>query len=308
MQPNDLAELNAHFALPKHISFTEGPGGLAVADIKNTHAAVRVALQGGQVVSYQPHGAEPVLFVSGLAGYATGKAIRGGIPVCWPWFGPHPTDATKPQHGFARTLEWSVSSTQVIEGGATKLQLVLVDNEHTRTLWPYSFELLLNVTVGPELQVELVTRNLGAEDFSCGSALHSYFAVSDIAGITIDGLSGCTYIDKTAGGDRKLQPGPVTIDAETDRIYLDTAGSCMIEDPAWQRRIHITAAGSRSTVVWNPWQAAAQRMSDFGDEEYRSMVCVETANAGPDVRTVPTGGEHRLSTRIAVEHDHPVKG
>ncbi len=301
MQPSDVAGLNAHFAVPEHISFMDGPGGLAVADIKNGYATARVVLQGGQVAGYEPKGAEPVLFVSGAAIYAAGKAIRGGIPVCWPWFGPHPTDATKPQHGFARSMLWSVDGTRVIHGDATQLQLVLVDSEATRALWPYPFGLRLIVTVGSELLVVLVMQNRGPDAFTCGSALHSYFRVSDVANITVDGLDGRSYIDKLAGGEHKLQAGPVTISEETDRIYLDTAGVCVIEDSGCQRRIRITAGGSRSTVVWNPWQAGARRMADFGDEEYTSMVCVETANASPDVVTVPGGGEHTLSTRINVE-------
>jgi D-hexose-6-phosphate mutarotase len=156
------------------------------------------------------------------------------------------------------------------------------------------------ITVGPALQVELLTQNPGAAPFICSAALHSYFGVSDVTGIAVQGLAGCTYIDKVDEGRRKLQRGPVTIETETDRIYLETTATYVIEDPGWGRRIQIAKSGSRSTVVWNPWIDKAGRMADFGDEEYGGMVCVETTNAAEDIITVAPGGEHRLRAVISL--------
>ncbi|HMA34270.1 MAG TPA: D-hexose-6-phosphate mutarotase [Chloroflexia bacterium] len=303
MPPLDLAALNTQFAIPEQLSFVAGPGDLPFVDVRNAQGLARISIQGGQVVAFQPHGTAPVLWVSAASLYAPDKPIRGGIPVCWPWFGPHPTDPTKRQHGFVRTALWSVGNTRVTPEGATQIQLTLADSPATRALWPHPFALAITITVGTALVVELVAHNPGPDPVSCSGALHSYFSVSNVTSIAIQGLEGCTYIDKTAGGAQQLQQGPVTLDGETDRIYLETAAPCVIVDPERQRRIHIAKQGSRSTVVWNPGEAGARRMSDFGAEEYRRMVCVETANAGPDAVTIPPGGAHRLGTTITVEQD-----
>ena len=301
MPPTDLAELNTQFAVADHLTFAAGPGGLPVADLQHAQGAARVALQGAQVLSFQPHGAQPVIWVSACSRYAPGKSIRGGIPVCWPWFGPHPTDPSKPQHGFARTALWSVRGTGITPQGEPQLQLELAASEATRALWPYPFDLEMRVSVGAALQVELITRNPGPAPFTYGAALHSYFGVSQVQDITILGLEGGIYIDKTDNGARKPQPEPLRITGKTDRVYLDTTAPCVIADPGRQRGIRIAKAGSRTTVVWNPGPEDARQMVDFCDDEYPGMVCVETANAGPDLVTVPPGGEARLSAHITVE-------
>src|SRR5262245_37440351 len=188
MQADKIQTLNSNYAIGEHITFVAGPGGLTVAEIRNAHASASVALQGGHVVAFQPHGHAPVLWLSSRSVYAIGKAIRGGIPVCWPWFGPHPTDPTKPAHGFVRTAMWSVRGTGVGPEDATQLWLGLSDDEATRALWPHAFNLEIAITVGPALQVDLVARNTGAAAFTCGGALHSYFAISEVTAIAIDGL------------------------------------------------------------------------------------------------------------------------
>jgi D-hexose-6-phosphate mutarotase len=297
----DLQALNDTFAITDQLIFRPGPGGLPMADIRNRHAAATVSLYGAQVLAFQPHAGAPLLWVSGHSLYQPGKAIRGGVPVCWPWFGPHPADPSKPAHGFARTAMWNVLAAAGLAGGATQLRLSLVDDDATRDLWPHAFQLRLVVTVGAELRIELIARNPGGLPFTCGGALHSYFGVSDASAIAIQGLDGCEYIDKADGGQRKLQRGPVTIDAETDRVYLNTTATCAIEDPGLGRQIIVAKSGSRTTVVWNPWAEKARRLADFGDEEYHGMVCVETANADTDAVTVGPGGEHRLAATISVE-------
>jgi glucose-6-phosphate 1-epimerase len=300
MQTTDLQSLNDAFAITEQIAFKVGPGGLPVAEIRNAHAAATVGLQGGHVISFQPHGEAPVLWVSGHSLYQPGKAIRGGIPICWPWFGPHPTDPAKPSHGFVRTAMWNVRATAALDG-ATQLRLSIADGEATYDLWPHAFWLQIVITVGAELRAELIARNTGDAPFTCGGALHSYFHVSDAGAIGIEGLDDCAYIDKVDRDERKVQRGPVTIAAETDRVYVDTTATCVIEDPGFDRRIRIAKAGSLSTVVWNPWVDKARRLPDFGDEEFRSMVCVETSNAAADVVTIAPGGEHRLRAVIGVE-------
>jgi len=299
MSTDSIQDLNARFAIADQVSFVAGPGGSPVVSVRNAHAAAAIALQGADVTGFQPHGQEPVLFLSRHAVYASGKAIRGGIPICWPWFGPHPTDPTKPDHGFARTRPWSVLATMAMPDGAARVRLGLTDDAETRALWPYAFALELVVTVGATLEVTLVARNTGHEPFVCGGALHSYFHVGDVTAITIQGLEGTAYVDKVAGDRPKVQQGPVTIAGETDRVYTGTTASCTIVDPTLGRRVTVAKEGSRSTVVWNPWRDKARRLADFGDDEYTEMVCVEVANAGADTVTVPPGGEHRLGTTIS---------
>lgn len=296
-----LKALNEQFGLASQLVFKTGPGGLTTAEIDSAHATATVVLQGAHVLSFQPHNQQPVLWVSSNSYFAPGKPIRGGIPVCWPWFANHPTDAAKPAHGFARTSEWSVLGSDLTTAEAVRLRLGLTDTIATRALWPHPFHLELVVTVGSTLQVELLIRNAGDSPFTCTGALHSYFSISDIANITITGLEGGTYLDKVAGNQRREQTGPITITGETDRVYLDTSADCLIVDSGWQRQIRVAKRGSQTTVVWNPWIEKAQRMVDFGAEEYRQMVCVETANAADDVISVPAGGEHRLETTISPE-------
>jgi len=301
MLTTDPLVLNDQFAIAQHITFAATAGGLPVAEIRNSYAAASVAVQGGHVITYQPHGQQPVLWLSSLSAFGPGKTIRGGIPVCWPWFGSHPTDPSKPFHGFVRSAMWQVRGTSVGIGDATEIRLGLTESEDSMALWPHAFDLEIVVTIGAQLHIALIARNPGHQPFVCGGALHSYYTVGDVRRITIDGLDGGDYLDKVEGFKRKQQHGPVTIAGETDRVYLDTTATCMIADPALGRRIGIAKSGSHTTVIWNPWAEKAKQIADFGDDAYLSMVCVETANADTDVATVAPGGEHRLSAVIGLE-------
>jgi D-hexose-6-phosphate mutarotase len=296
-----LQTLNDRFALADTLSFVAGPGDLPTARIDNRHARAEICLLGAHVLSFQPHGEKPILWLSGESHFAVGKPIRGGIPVCWPWFAAHPTDSSKPSHGFVRTALWSLLATRSLEDGATQIELGIESNEETLALWPHRFELRLVATVGKTLTVELISRNPGEAAFRYTGALHSYFTVGDAAGIAIHGLEDGDYLDKTEAFARKTQRGPIQISGSTDRIYLDTNAECVIHDPGLGRRIHVGKDNSHTTVVWNPWISGAARLPDFGDNEYRGMVCVETARAAEDVATVPAGGEDRLTARIWVE-------
>jgi D-hexose-6-phosphate mutarotase len=301
MHTTDIQTLNDSFAIAEHISFSAGPGGLVVAKIHNAHAIATVSLYGGQPLAYQPHGHEPALWASAHNRYQASRPIRAGIPICWPWFGPHPTDPNMPAHGFVRTANWSVLSVAALADGATQIRLRISEGDLAEQRWPYAFDLRCVVTVGAELRVELIARNPGNVPYTCGGALHSYFSVSDIGAITIYGLDGCEYVDQVDGRQRKTQSGPITISAETDRVYLDTVETCVIDDPGLGRRIRVAKSGSHTTVVWNPWIEKSRQLPDFGEAEYHSMVCIETANAEGDVVTIAPGGEHRLTTVIGVE-------
>jgi glucose-6-phosphate 1-epimerase len=301
MEQSTPEVLNQQFGIADQVQFRADPGGLPVAIIENQHAAAQIALQGAQVVAFHPHGAEPVLFQSAHAVHAPGKGIRGGIPICWPWFGAHPSDQTRPQHGLVRTRMWSVLATSALDDGVTEVQLELGDTPETRALWPHRFQLMLTVTIGRELRVALETRNPGAQPVQVTEALHTYFVIGDIGALVVRGLEGVEYGDKADGWRRKVQEGPVTIVSETDRVYVDTPAACIVEDPALHRRIHIDKEGSQSTVVWNPWVERAREFADFGTDDYRRMICIEVGNALDNVVTIEPGAVHRLATTIRVE-------
>ncbi len=271
---------------------------MTIAEIRHPGGEATVALHGGHVLAFRPHGQQPVLWLSRQARFETGGPIRGGIPVCWPWFADHPSDKAKPAHGFVRTAVWAVSAAETLADGSTRLNLSTSDREETMKVWPHRFRLTIAVTVSDALRVGLMATNTGSEPFDCTGALHSYFNISAPASIRIKGLAEVAYLDKVDRMRRKLQDGDVSIDGETDRIYLDTTGACVIEDIGWQRRIDIAKTGSRTTVVWNPWVDKAAAMKDFGDDEYQTMVCVETANAHPDVVRLAPGESHTLEAVI----------
>lgn len=301
MQPTDLNALNQRYSLSDQLRFKEGPGGLVVAEIANAYAEAVIALQGAHVMTYQPRGQEPVLWLSKQAKFAPGKSIRGGVPVCWPWFGPHPAESSFPAHGYARTVMWEVLETAVLNEGGTQIKFGLAETESTRAQWPHFSPVQLIVTVGKALSIELVTRNNGSAPLIIGEALHTYFHISDVADMAIHGLDNAGYLDKVENFARKRQQGAILIESEVDRVYLNTEADCLIEDRGLNRRIRIAKKGSRSTVVWNPWVEKADKMGDFGPEGHRGMVCVETANAVDNVVTVAPGDSHSLLAVISVE-------
>lgn len=297
----DLQALNDQYAIHGYLNFVAGPGGLPMAEIHSSHADALVAVQGGHIARFQPQGAAPLLWVSRISSYAAGKAIRGGIPVCWPWFAQHPNDPTLPFHGFVRARMWHVRGSAVLENEQVQLRLGLNDDESTREIWPHAFDLELVATFGPTLQVDLTARNTGDTPYTVGGALHSYFQIGDASRVAIRGLEGTEYIDKVDGGAHKRQDGPVTIAGEVDRIYLNTTADCLIDDPALGRTIRVGKANSRTTVVWNPWIEKARAMPDAEDDDYRDFVCVETVNAQDDVFELQPGDTHTLSLTIRVD-------
>ena len=297
----ELKEMNSRYAIGEQLRFAAGQGGLPVAEFRNASATATVGVYGGHVMQFQPHDTRPVLSMSAHSRFEEGQAIRGGIPVCWPWFGACPADPKGPSHGFVRRQMWQVAGTGALSDGEHWLLLRIADDPKTREFWPHAFELNLRVTVGRTLSVELIAHNTDNEPVTITAALHTYFNISAAAGITIRGLEGCEYIDTVGVRTRRVQEGEIAIRGETDRIYLDTTGPCTILDPGFGRRIVVAKTGSRSTVVWNPWIAKSLRLQDFGAEEYHTMVCIETANADSDARTLAPGGSHRLQALIAVE-------
>lgn len=298
-----LEDLNTQHAIAEQLRFIAGSVGLPLIQVRNAQAEAVVSLHGAQVLSYRPRGANAdVLFLSERAHFQAGKAIRGGVPVCWPWFGADPQGLGRPSHGLARTRLWSVRGTATTPEGETQVTLGLVDTPETLSIWPHAFRLTMEITVGPTLRLALTTRNTGGTPFTITQALHSYFTVGDIAMTTVTGLDGGRYIDKAAGagGAVKQQAGAVAFVAEVDRIYTGVPPELAVEDRALQRVVRIRCEGSHTAVVWNPWSALAAGMADLAHGAHRRFVCVETANAGDEVVTLPPGGEQRLVAAIAL--------
>jgi D-hexose-6-phosphate mutarotase len=233
--------------------------------------------------------------------FQDGKPIRGGVPVCYPWFGPKSDDPTAPMHGFARLQEWTVTSISDLPGGEVGVILELLPSDLSRKFWPHNFHVEHRIRVGRELSMSLVTRNTGTEPFTVNEALHSYFHVGDCRQLTVTGLENVEYTDKTRGMKRFTESKePITITTETDRHYLNTATTVTIHDQSLKRRILVAKAGSKSTVVWNPWVAKAAAMPDFGDDEWKGMLCVETANAADNAVSVAPNSDHEMQAIISV--------
>lgn len=282
------------------VQYRTDAGGAVLADVTTAAATATIMRQGAQLLAWAPAGQAPVIWLSPASHFTAGKPLRGGTPVCWPWFGAHPDDPAKPAHGFARNCDWEVVETARL-GDAVRVVLRLTPGSAQRELWPHSAELQMAVTVGEHLQLELTTRNTGTAPLTVTQALHTYFHVGDIRTTGVEGLDGKTYIDQVDGNTRFVQHGPITVTGELDRIYLDCPGEVTIVDESLQRRIRITKQGSRSYVVWNPWVEKSARLGDMGEDGYRQMICIETCNAGDDAVEIAPGAEHTLNTSYRVE-------
>ena len=303
----DLAQLNSQFGIADQLKFVEGPGGLVFAEIDNAGGTAYLCLQGAHVTTFRPKDqTEPVVWLSDYAKFAAGKSIRGGAPVCWPWFGPHATESGFPGHGFARTVMWQVTGSAALDSGETRISLALVATDATRAQWPHACRVELTATVGNSLTLDLTTSNLGDATIEIGEALHTYLQIGDIAEVKVTGLDGSDYVDKVGGVNRRTQAGDIAFAGEVDRVYVNTEATCTIEDARLNRRIVVAKSGSGSTVVWTPWAEKADKMGDFGpvvanEGGWRRMVCVESGNALDNVVSIPAGGSHTMSVTYSAE-------
>ena len=260
-----------------------------------------IYLHGGHVTRFVPAGSKPLLFMSAESLFQTDSPIRGGVPLIFPWFGPRQPDPTgnSPMHGFARLAQWTVEAARH-DARSTTLVLGLKADAATRAVWAGEFVLRYTVTVAEALTLELAVENVGREAFVFEEALHTYLAVTDVRESSIEGLAGATYIDKTDQMARKVQDAtPIKITGESDRVYLGTKSTCTVADPGNGRRIIVRKENSDATVVWNPWVAKAKAMADFGDEEWKGMVCVETCNVNVHAVKLEAGGRHVMRAVIA---------
>ena len=300
------AELARRFNLPSVLRFEDAPGGLVRAVVSSQAAEAEIYLQGAHVARWKPRGQRPVLFLSSKSLFTAGKAIRGGVPVIFPWFGPRAEGKPGPAHGFARTTEWALEGTKLRSDEDVEITLALAPNESARAFGYADFTVRLRVTVGSHLQMELEVQNYGKEPFIYEEALHTYFAVGDVRQASVSGLEGTLYIDKTDGFKRKqLGSEALRIAKETDQVHLNTNTTCVVHDPAWNRRLIVEKSGSETTVIWNPWIDKTTRMADMAPDEWREMICVETANAADNALSLAPGGTHKLTTSIRLESIGP---
>ncbi len=251
-----------------------------------------VLLQGAHVVDWTPQGAKAVLWMPAEPRFAVGRATRGGIPVCWPWFGSA-AEAGQPAHGIARTALWDVIGQTSDDAGASLTLRLPAANQR-------GVELTLSVRIDSTLVLQLMTRNFAAVPLQLSEALHTYFTVADIGTVSILGFDGACYADQLQGNAMLRQDGPIRFASEVDRVYASAPSPIRIVDEAGGRTILVESQGSAATVVWNPWLEKAARLGDLGPDGWRTMVCVESANAPVAPVTVPPGGTHMLQTRISL--------
>ncbi|MDC0423415.1 D-hexose-6-phosphate mutarotase [Methylophilaceae bacterium] len=287
----------------KSIRIIDEADGLQFIEIDNSLAVGRIALQGGHVDWWRPKSAkQDVLWRSSNARYEKGRSIRGGVPICWPWFGKHPTDGSFCAHGFARVIPWKLLESVQLKNGATKIVLTMIPTEAVTKQLTYSFELILTIVVGESLYLNLETTNLSDNPFVISEGYHTYFYISDIENIKITGLENSVYTDKIDNFSRGIENNSITFNREFDRVYSNTSNDCYIEDESFNRVITIKKSNSNSTVVWTPWQEKALAMGDMGEKnEWRRMVCLETANLLENSVVIYPKLSHSIATEYSVQ-------
>ena len=256
-------------------------------------------LHGAHVTSWKPAGADEVLFVSSKSRWQGGQAIRGGIPICFPWFRAKADDPQAPAHGFARTRAWQLESI-VADEGALAVTMFTESDEQTRRLWPAEFRLVHRVSFGSELRLELICINTGMTPLRFEEALHTYNRVADVEDLRLQGLDTTHFLDNTDSNNEKTQLGDVKITAQTDNAFIDTQNKVDLIDPNLQRRIRLEKDNSCTTVVWNPWREGAAGLRDLGDGEWKQFLCIEASNILDAAVTLAPGQEHKMTAVLSV--------
>ncbi|MFT6387078.1 MAG: glucose-6-phosphate 1-epimerase [Cellvibrionaceae bacterium] len=290
---------------------------LIAIGITNKCARAEIFLQGAQVTGYQRHGEAPILFLSKDCQFKQGSPLRGGIPICWPWFGDLNKNNPElkgqfsssfceaaPAHGFVRDIDWDVKNIRIVDDKETLVTLkcdVPLDNAFG---WPFSACLVYEVSVGETLKAALSVKNSGDNNFIFSAALHSYFKVDSIINTKITSLNKVFYINALKGWSKCQQHDDVVFNQEVDRIYLfpssdhgSSGHSIDLKDT--RRSLNIESGGSASAIVWNPWIEKSKRLTQFSDDEYKKMVCIETANVADDMVMLAPNQEHVLSVKIS---------
>jgi glucose-6-phosphate 1-epimerase len=292
-------ELDRRFGIAGRAQVLADAAGLPKVRLTAPQSIGEMHLHGAQVTSWRPAGAEEAIFLSRQARWEEGKAIRGGIPICFPWFRAKADDDHAPAHGFVRTKIWTLESIEQTADGIT-VSMCTQSEPDTRRWWPADFRLLHRVTFGSELKLELTISNTGAKPFRFEQALHTYYRVGDVRKVRIRGLDGVAYLDNTDSNKKKKQKGDVVISSPTDNAYMDTQNPLQLLDPVLNRSIQITKQNSNTTVIWNPWADGARALSDLGDDEWQHMVCVEGSNILENAVELAPSADHKITVTMTV--------
>lgn len=303
-QPETLAGSHpVNYAGSGNIRYVKGENGLDYVEIENDLATARLALQGAHLTHWHPrHTAEPVLWLSEHSRHEPGRSIRGGIPLCWPWFGAHPTDSSLCTHGFARVTPFSIIDVGELDDGYTRIVLEMKQTENVLRQLSYPYLLTITLEIGATLRLRLSTTNRATQPFFVGEAFHTYFNIGNVESIRVSGLDGVEYADKLQNYRRSTQQGDVVFRQEFDRIYVSSTSTVTIHDPEFKRMIVIDKQGSNSTVIWTPWEARAHQMVDMpSDGGWRNMICVETANAIENLVMINPDHTHVMTAEYTVD-------
>jgi glucose-6-phosphate 1-epimerase len=296
----DIVQFNEHFAIPGVLVFQATPSGLVYAEISTSHARATVYLQGAHLAHWQPAGQQSVLFLSHRSDFVPGKAIRGGVPIAFPWFAARHDGKTGPSHGFARIQDWTLAFTALADDDL-HLTFTLGPTELSRSLGYDHFHLVYQLTVGRTLTMRLTVANDADTPLVFEEALHTYYSIADIHQASVTGLEGTTYLDKMEDMRETVQHGAIAITSPTDRVYLNTAATCVLHDAAGRRRITVAKAGSDTTVIWNPWDFGALKLPDLEPSEWHTFIAIETVNAAANAVTLAPGATHTMQAHISVE-------
>jgi glucose-6-phosphate 1-epimerase len=282
----------------QNVLHNTSPEGLELLTLHGDFGSAKFAIQGAHLCEFIPKNQTAMLFVSKKSHFAPGKAIRGGLPIIFPWFGPRKDHPESPMHGLVRTKPWTLELAEVPEGAPAKVIFSISSDAETLAIWPHAFHSKLEFILGDRLEIRWTIRNTGTEAFNFEQALHPYFPVQNISTAKVSGLCGASYIDKTDGMSQKNDSEPfVSFVAETDRLYLNTDTTCVLEDAAARRKLIFEKEGSKSSVVWNPWIAKAAALSDMEDAEWQEFVCVEQVNAADNAILLAPSASHILTAR-----------
>ena len=292
-------ELDRRFGIPGLANVSEGNGGLPRVQITSAFGSGEMYLHGAQVMSWKPAGHAELLFMSTKSRWQEGQAIRGGIPICFPWFRAKGNDHQAPAHGFVRTKTWQIESI-VQNEGRVSVSMFTESDEQTRRWWPAVFRLVHRVTFGSELCLELVCVNTGTTPLRFEEALHTYNRVADVAQVRLHGLDVVRFLDNTDANREKTQIGDVAVASQTDSAYVQTANAVDLLDPKLCRRIRLTKDNSLTTVVWNPWREGAAGLRDLGDGEWKEFLCVEASNILDSSVNLDPGQEHKMTAVLSV--------
>ena len=290
--------LNTTKTLSQHVSMQVDDNGFEFIVLNHPNFDAAFSLHGAHLVHYQKKQQAPLIYTSKVAFFDSNKAIRGGVPICWPWFGNTTFSKSNnlPGHGFARINKWTVS--QIIEtDNGIDISFSFTSNTSTKTMWNHDFELTLTASLSDNIELSLITKNTGDSSFSYGGALHTYLNIADVEQCVVKGLAE-SYSDSLDNKQIKTNTQPLLINKPIDSIYAVNEGEIIVDDNDNKRKIMITNQGNDAVVVWNPWVEGAKGFADMPDDGYKTMLCIEAAITSEAGTVVKAGQSHTLKTII----------